>query len=86
MSWRVALLPYLGYQKLYDQIQKGEPWNGLNNQKMLAMIPAVYQSPERYDEYTNYVVPYGSSTGFYGKKGKSVRRWEDGRENTAHGR
>ena len=83
LSWRVALLPYLGYQQLFDQIQKAEPWNGLNNQKLLAKIPSVYQSPERYDDHTNYVVPYGSSAAFFGKKGKVPRRWEDGRENVA---
>ena len=82
LSWRVALLPYLGYQELYEQFDLEEPWNGPNNFKLLSMIPSVYQSPERFDTRTNYLVPVGTSTAFFGKQGKIPRRWEDGVHNT----
>ena len=46
------------------------------------MIPSVYQSPERFDTRTNYLVPVGTSTAFFGKQGSIPRRWEDGVNNT----
>jgi hypothetical protein len=47
----------------------------------LAQIPAVYQSPERFDTNTNYVVPVGKTTAFSGPRGSHPRRWEDGLAN-----
>ena len=83
LSWRVELLPYLGYQSLYDKFNKSEPWNSIKNQPLLSQIPSVYQSPERYDTRTNYVFPVGSSCAFFGNRAKVPRRWEDGMTNVA---
>ncbi|MEZ6118663.1 MAG: DUF1559 domain-containing protein [Pirellulaceae bacterium] len=83
LSWRVALLPYLGYAQLYQQFHLDEPWNSPHNSQLLKMIPAVYQSPERLDSKTNYLVPVSTSGPFYGKTGKVPRRWEDGLQNVA---
>ncbi|MBC7856881.1 MAG: DUF1559 domain-containing protein, partial [Pirellulaceae bacterium] len=47
MSWRVAILPLLGYEKLFKQYRPTEPWNSTANKQLLVQIPAVYQSPER---------------------------------------
>jgi hypothetical protein len=44
-SWRVALLPYLEQQNLYNQYRFDEPWDSENNQKLLAQMPAVYRHP-----------------------------------------
>lgn len=43
LSWRVALLPYLGEEQLYKQFKLGEPWDSEHNQRLLARIPSVYQ-------------------------------------------
>jgi RNA polymerase sigma factor (sigma-70 family) len=42
LSWRVAILPYLDQQKLYNQFKLDEPWNSPNNRKLLSKMPAVY--------------------------------------------
>jgi hypothetical protein len=81
LSWRVALLPYLGYQALYDQFHLDEPWSSPHNRSLLAQIPAVYQSPERFDTNTNYLVPTGAHASFSNAKANHPRRWEDGLDN-----
>ncbi len=57
LSWRVAILPELGYGELYKQFNVEEPWDGPNNKKLLDMIPDEFVSPERFDTNTNYQVP-----------------------------
>ena len=81
LSWRVALLPYLGYEELYAQFRLDEPWNSRHNHALLAKIPAVYQSPERFDERTNYLVPVGGSSVFDSRRGIAPRHIEDGAGN-----
>jgi len=44
LSWRVALLPYLGERELYDQFHQNEPWDSEHNHKLLSRMPAVYAS------------------------------------------
>lgn len=48
VSWRVAILPYLGDERseaLYRMYRFDEPWDGPNNQKLLPLIPPVYHHP-----------------------------------------
>ncbi|MDY3554145.1 DUF1559 domain-containing protein [Gemmata sp. JC717] len=42
LSWRVALLPYLGEEKLYKQFKLDEPWDGPNNKKLIEKMPKLY--------------------------------------------
>ncbi len=42
LSWRVALLPYLGEEKLYGQFKLSEPWDGPTNKELLAKMPKVF--------------------------------------------
>lgn len=81
LSWRVALLPMLGYEKLYKQFKLNQAWDSNHNRKLIEKIPSVYQSPERFDFYTNYLAASGSAAAFNGHKPKPIRRWEDGLEN-----
>ncbi|PQO41451.1 DUF1559 domain-containing protein [Blastopirellula marina] len=59
LGWRIDLLPYLGYQDLYDQFAVDKPWNDKQNLAMASKIPPVYQSPERSDEATNFLMAFG---------------------------
>lgn len=47
LSWRVALLPFMGPEgeQLYNEFHLDEPWDSENNIKLLGRIPAVYRSP-----------------------------------------
>ncbi|MBX3424549.1 MAG: DUF1559 domain-containing protein [Pirellulales bacterium] len=46
LSWRVAILPFVEEQALYEQLRRDEPWNSPHNAQVLAAAgtPAVYQS------------------------------------------
>ncbi|MCA9237242.1 MAG: DUF1559 domain-containing protein [Planctomycetales bacterium] len=82
LSWRVALLPYLGHKKLYGRFKLDEPWNSPTNRKLLKLIPAAYQSPERFDENTNFLAPIGGATALGTLRGVNPRRMEDGPQHT----
>jgi hypothetical protein len=43
LSWRVHILPYLGYQRLYSQFHLDEPWDSPNNLPLASMMPAVFR-------------------------------------------
>lgn len=42
-SWRVALLPYVGRQDLYDRYRFDLPWNSPENLQLLSNIPDIYR-------------------------------------------
>ncbi|MEI8372614.1 MAG: DUF1559 domain-containing protein [Planctomycetota bacterium] len=53
LSWRVALLPYLGQQDLYKRFHLDEPWDSPHNRELIPLMPQVYRDP--YD--ARYVTP-----------------------------
>jgi hypothetical protein len=68
LSWRVALLPFLGEENLYRQFKLDEPWDGPNNIRLVTRMPKVYASPADPDEaargWTYFRVFTGSQTAF----------------------
>ena len=42
LSWRVAILPDLGYEDLYKQFNLEKPWDSPENKKLLTRKPDVY--------------------------------------------
>ncbi|HEX5271870.1 MAG TPA: DUF1559 domain-containing protein, partial [Gemmataceae bacterium] len=46
LSWRVALLPYIEQDALYQQFKLDEPWDGPNNSRLIARMPRTYAHPE----------------------------------------
>jgi prepilin-type processing-associated H-X9-DG protein len=79
-SWRVALLPYLGYSALYKQYRFDEPWDSPNNRKLLTQMPAVYRCPMEPagSQNTCYFVLTGPGTLFDGKKETAPKDVRDG--------
>ncbi len=45
LSWRVAILPYIGEQDLYNQFHLNEPWDSEHNRTLIARIPKAYADP-----------------------------------------
>lgn len=84
LSWRVALLPYLGHQKLFDQYRLDEPWDSPNNRKVLQQMPPVYRHPLDPPGTTNsaFYVLVGPGTVFEGAQGISVSEIPDGTSHT----
>jgi hypothetical protein len=42
LSWRVAILPQLGHEKLFKEFKLDEPWDSEHNKKLVAKIPKIY--------------------------------------------
>ncbi len=58
LSWRVALLPYLEKQPLYDEFKLNEPWDSPHKLKLLPRMPWDYQQgrkPEKNSEGMTYL-------------------------------
>lgn len=74
LSWRVALLPYLGEEALYNEFKLDEPWDSLHNKRLLKKLPNTLKSPNSYRwgagrwKATTQVFT-GKGTLFEGKKG-----------------
>ena len=45
LSWRVAILPYLGYRSLYERFHLGEPWDSAHDRDLLAEMPPEFACP-----------------------------------------
>jgi len=45
LSWRVAMLPYMEEQELYERFRLDEPWDSDHNRKLIPLLPAAYQDP-----------------------------------------
>lgn len=45
LSWRVAILPFVEEQALYQQFHLDEPWDSEHNLPLSKKLPAVYASP-----------------------------------------
>jgi hypothetical protein len=73
LSWRVALLPYLGEEALYNEFKLDEPWDSLHNKRLLKKLPKALQPVEHRRRSsrlkTMTQVFTGEKTVFDGKKG-----------------
>ena len=84
-SWRVAILPYLGHNELYEQYRFSEPWDSEHNRAVTAKMPSVFRHPKDHEDSTNsgYFVVTGDKTPFPDKKQTGISDMLDGTSNTA---
>jgi hypothetical protein len=56
-SWRVALLPFVGYQDVYQAYDCRQPWDSIRNSGLGKTAPPVYCSPRAHGapDATSYV-------------------------------
>jgi prepilin-type processing-associated H-X9-DG protein len=45
LSWRVAILPFIEQQELYNKFKLDEPWDSPNNKALIAQMPNIYACP-----------------------------------------
>jgi beta-lactamase regulating signal transducer with metallopeptidase domain len=83
-SWRVALLPFLDRQDLYDQYRFDEPWDSAANRQVLKQMPDIYRAPldDQDSTHASYFVFAGKGTPFSGDEGARVSSFLDGTSNT----
>jgi hypothetical protein len=64
LSWRVALLPYLDQQSLFDQFDLTAAWNAAPNAALINLMPEVLRGPLDSPDsiYAHYVRGFGPGT------------------------
>jgi hypothetical protein len=94
LSWRVAVLPYLEENTLYQQFKLDEAWDSPHNIKLLENMPKVYAVPgvkTREPHTTYYQAFVGPGAGFelrpaavppFRARGLRVTEFTDGTSNT----
>jgi hypothetical protein len=92
LSWRVAILPQLGYQSLYERFHLNEPWDSPHNRALLAEMPTELACPgatSHRSGQTVYLVIVGPkadlgtvNTPFEPGRGADIREFTDGLSNT----
>ncbi len=85
LSWRVHILPFVGQQELYEQFALDEPWDSDHNKRLIAKMPAIYESQWLGIEpgHTTFLAPVGEDTIFGGEKAAKFSNIIDGTSNTA---
>src|SRR5262249_32030390 len=89
LSWRVAILPYLGEREkaLYAQFKLSEPWDSPANKALLAKMPkgyapAVAKDGEKDKYVTHYLGFVGGGALFERDKMVDINSVTDGTSNT----
>ena len=85
LSWRVAILPFVEQQALYEQFHLDEPWDSPHNLPLSKIMPEVYIDPSIPEQgnRTVFQSPYGEGTmlGVIGEQ-RRFRDTLDGLSNT----
>jgi prepilin-type processing-associated H-X9-DG protein len=92
LSWRVAILPQLGYRSLYERFHRNEPWDSPHNRALLPEMPKMFAcpgGPDRRTGLTGYLVVVGPkaemgsvNTPFEPTRGADFQEFFDGTSNT----
>lgn len=46
LSWRVHILPFLGYGALYNQFRLKEPWDSPHNKQLISLMPDIFRDEQ----------------------------------------
>lgn len=84
LSWRVAILPMLGRQKLYESFKLDEPWDSEHNLKLLDKMPEVFRDTQnkslgQKETRVQAVVGQGTANAF---EDLPIRKITDGLSNS----
>ncbi|QEG23054.1 DUF1559 family PulG-like putative transporter [Mariniblastus fucicola] len=84
LSWRVAILPFIGQQELYNQFNLDEAWDSPNNLPLVSQIPHDYQNANVDDGKTVLLGLDGAGTVFDSTlpRGVTYSQIGDGTSNT----
>jgi type II secretory pathway pseudopilin PulG len=79
-SWRVLILPFLGAEDVYHQIDLAQPWDAAANQYAAGQMPWVYAAPpgSTGQTTTDYLAVVGPRTLFTGSQGVPLKDVTDG--------
>ncbi len=79
-SWRTLVLPYLGYEKLFEWIDLTKPWDDPANAKARETVVSVYRCPSVDNEstQTTYLALVGTDCAFSGPVARALSEITDG--------
>lgn len=85
LSWRVAILPFIEEQALYDQFHLDEAWDSPHNIQLLDKMPATFKCPNvsLAPGYTNYLAVSGPDFAMPLDVALPLATFLDGTSNTA---
>jgi hypothetical protein len=85
-SWRVAVLPFIEQQALYNEFKLDEPWDSPHNLQLLHKMPRTFCPYKSRQEdrpgYTYFRVFIGTGTAFEDPRGQRLKDFWDGTSNT----
>lgn len=66
LSWRVAILPFIDRNSLYEQFHLDEPWDSEHNRSLIPLMPEIYACPSADVEpgRTTYLLLDGPGAAF----------------------
>ncbi len=85
LSWRVAILPYIEQQALYNKFKLDEAWDSPHNRALLKEMPTTYQCPScpKSDDFkTGYLAFVGKGGILELTRGVGLAEITDGTSNT----
>lgn len=83
LSWRVAILSFIGEEALYERFHPDEPWDSPHNLEAAKKMPSVFQSTDSpNDGKTRIMLFTGKGAAFDGSKRVRAADIRDGRSNT----
>ncbi|HEY5312838.1 MAG TPA: DUF1559 domain-containing protein [Pirellulales bacterium] len=86
LSWRVAILPFLGEDQLYRSFHLNEAWDSAHNRPLVTRMPQVYADASHPElaaaGRTRYLLPTGAGTLFSGPTGPALEQIPDGTSRT----
>lgn len=68
LSWRVRMLPALGYKDLYNKFKLDESWDSPHNIQLLPFMPEIFRSGAQEPGKTCFQVPMGPRFAFPGDR------------------
>src|SRR5262249_61611243 len=84
LSWRVAILPYIDQQELYNEFHLDEPWDSAHNKTLIERMPRIYQPlhGKAAPFTTFYQVFVGNGAAFEKDESVDFAQFTDGTSNT----
>jgi prepilin-type processing-associated H-X9-DG protein len=84
LSWRVAILPYIEQQALFEQFHLDEPWDSEHNLKLAEQMPPTFVHPGIVTPpgMTVYQRPVGENLLMFGNQSFGFAQITDGTSNT----
>ncbi len=81
-SWRVAILPLIGYGDLYKEYKFDQPWDSPENKRLAKKMPELYRCSSQAQDSTQFQMLVGDGAFDTGRRPPRMADITDGTSNT----